>query len=195
EATRDAILVSGAHRAVSVKGNYFEANVGRSCVELRDILGPYSVGPNNYGLLDYDAVDHKVLLVFCGHGASIDPYWPYVVHKLPAPLIGAAEASALKNGLDSDTYGICRMDRLAGANWSARPPAIASAVAEAEPHSTRRETNPQTGFAMPVQVLHTSDKTHAEHRLTISGDPGQWVFISWLFKRQPDGGPPAEPFP
>ena len=71
EATRDPIFVFGAYRDVSVRGNYFEANSGKACVHLRDILGPYFVGPNNYGVLNYDSIDHKVLLTFCGLGALI----------------------------------------------------------------------------------------------------------------------------
>lgn len=192
ESTRDAIFVYGAYRDVSIKGNYFEGNVGSACVQLRDVLGPYSIGPNNYGLLNYSNIDHKVLLLFCGLGACIDPYWPYVTHKLPAPLTGGGEASLLKNAVNSAQYGFCRMDRLDGTNWSVRPPMLASATTA--PGALERETNPQTGSAMPVREFRTSDKTYAEHPFTIAGEAGEWAVASWLFKRCPDGGPPANPY-
>ena len=192
EATRDAVFVYGAYRDVSVKGNYFESNIGSACVQLRDVLGPYSVGPNNYGLLNYDLIDHKVLLKFCGLGMCIDPYWSYVTHKLSAPLTGGSEPNMLKNAIDSTEYGFCRMDRFDGANWMARPPMLASATID--PGALERETNPQTGLAMPVRVFRTSDKTYAEHRFTVAGEVSEWAVVSWLFKRQPDGGALTNPY-
>jgi hypothetical protein len=196
EATRDAVFVFGAYRDVSVRGNYFEANAGTACVQLRDILGPYAVGPNNYSMLDYSRVDHKVLLRNCGLGTCIDPYWPYVVHKLAAPLTGGSEASMLKNAVASTEYGFCRMDRLDGMNWSVRPRLLTRATAQAtgQAGAIERETNPQTGLAMPVRAFRTSTKTHVEHRFTIAGEAGEWAVASWLFKRQPDDGPPANPY-
>lgn len=195
EATRDAVLVFGAYRDISVKGNYFEANVGSACVQLRDISGPYLVGPNNYGLMNYEDLDHNVLLKFCGLGMCIDPYWPYVVHKLPGPLTGGRAVSMLKNAVDSSEYGFCRMDRLDGANWSMRPAMLASSVAQIrQGQPVERETNPQTGLAMPVLPFSTSGKTYAEHRVAIAGEAGEWAVASWLFKRQPDGGPVADPY-
>lgn len=196
EATRDAVFVFGAYRDVSVRGNYFEANAGDACIQLLSILGPYAVGPNNYGVLDHGRVDHKVLLKFCGLGTCIDPYWPYVVHKLAGPLTGGTEASMLKNAVDSGKYGFCRMDRLDGVNWSVRPPILAQAAGQVAGQAGRveRETNPQTGMAMPAWTFRTSTKTHVEYRCTIAGEVDEWVVASWLFKRQPDGGPLANPY-
>lgn len=191
EATRDAVFVRGAYSDVSVKGNYFEANVGNACVHLRDILGPYSVGPNNYSLLNDQSIDHKVLLTFCGLGSCIDPYWPFVTHKLPSPLIGS-NVSALKNAVDSAKYGYCRMDRLDGTSWSVPPPMLSSATTTR--HTVKREINPQTGFSMPVREFRSSDISYADHRFTIAGEPGEWAVVSWLFKRRLDGGPPADPY-
>lgn len=101
----------------------------------------------------------------------------------------------LKNAVDSSEYGFCRMDRLDGGNWSVRPPMLASAVAEGgQSGPVERETNPQTGFAMPVRTFRTLGRTYAEHRSTIAGEAGEWVVVSWLFKRRPDGGPAANPY-
>ena len=195
EGTRDAVFVYGAYRDVSVKGNYFEANVGSACVQLRDVLGPYSVGPNNYGLLNYDLIDHKVLLKFCGPGMCIDPYWSYVTHKLPASLTGGTEASKLKNAVDSAEYGFCRMDRMDGANWSIRPPMLSSAVAQDEQgEPVERDINPQTGCAMPVRAFCTSDQTYVKHHFAIAGEIDDWATVSWLFKRQHDNGPLTDPY-
>ncbi|WP_460101546.1 hypothetical protein [Qipengyuania sp. 483] len=197
EATRDAVFVFGAYRDVSVRGNYFEANVGSACVQLRDIVGPYCVGPNNYGVLNYDNIEHKVLLKFCGLGRCIDPYWPYVTHKLPLSLTGGDDASALNNSVDTATYGFCRMDQPEGTSWSLYPPILASASASAEDRlgqTVERETNPQTGLAMPVNTFSTSNRTFIERRATLSGEVGEWVVISWLFKRLPDNGLPVDPY-
>lgn len=192
EGMRDPVFVFGAYRDISIKGNYFEANVGNACVQLRDIRGPYSVGPNNYGILDYNKIDHKVLLKFCGLGNCIDPYWPYVVHKLPAPLTGAVPPCSLKNEIDSSVHGFCRLDRLDGANWAMPPRAIRSAVVSAG--EVERDINPQTGFAMPVQTYRTSGAGYAVHRCAISGSAGEWVIMSWLFKHLPDGRDLATPY-
>ena len=195
EATRDPVFVFGGHRDVSVKGNYFEANVGKACVHLRDIVGPYSVGPNNYSVLNYDNIEHKVLLSFCGMGACIDPCWPNVTHKVMPAMTGGDEASTLKNSVDTAIYGFCRLDRPDGLIWSARPSLLASASAVTKPEGELvRATSPQTGIAMPVQRFSTSDRTFIEKRATLAGEKGDWVVTSWLFNRLPDKGPPVDPY-
>ncbi|MCA0978737.1 hypothetical protein LCM19_10210 [Qipengyuania flava] len=193
EATRDPIFVFGAYRDVSVRGNYFEANVGKACVHLRDIIGPYFVGPNNYGGLDYHNVHHKVLLTFCGLGRCIDPYWPYVTHKLGPSLTGGEAASLLKNSVETGEYGFCRMDQPDGMSWAVRPSMLASASAAGRAaEAIVRETNPHTGVAMPVHSFSTSSRTYIERRAVLPGQTGEWVATSWLFKRIPDNGPPTD---
>ena len=193
EGTRDPIFVFGAYRDIIIRGNYFEANVGSACVHLRDILGPYFIGPNNYGTLDYNVIEHKVLLTFCGLGKCIDPYWPYVTHKVGPSLTGGEAASLLKNSVETSEYGFCRMDQPDGINWAVRPPMLTSAsTAGRAAEAVARETNPQTGVAMPVHSFSTSSRTYIERRAVLSGQKGEWVVASWLFKRVPDNGPPAD---
>lgn len=188
EGMRDPVTIQGSYRDVQVRGNYFEANVGTACIQLRDILGPYSVGPNNYGMLNYENIDHKVLLKFCGLGECLDPYWPYVVHKLPAPLMGSVPACSLKNRVRSNEYGFCRLDRLNNPIEAA----FADATRIWPDSASSADRNRKRGDS--VQIYHTSGVGWAAHQYTIEGAAGEWAVMSWLFQRQPDQFSPANPY-
>ncbi len=192
EGMRDPVRVHGAFRDIVVRGNYFEGNVGSACVELRDIRGPYAVGPNNYGLLDYSKIDHKVLLKFCELGSCIDPYWPYGVHKLPPPLNGGPPATRIKNDVDSTRYGFFRLDRLDSMNWFARPPILRSATAPGG--KLAREIDPQSGVPIAVSTHRTAGNGQIEHSFTLAGTTGEWIVLSWLFKRLPDQKATTDPY-
>ena len=193
EANRDAVRISGDFRDIIVKGNYFEGNAGHACIELRDIAGPYMVGPNNFGLLDYKIINHKVLLRTCRLGTCVDPYWPDGVHKLPPPLYGGSPATRLKNDLDSTRYGYLRLDRLDGENWCARPQAMRFALGHGGGELIREE-DPSTGHPTAARLHQTSGNGQIEFELSLSGNANEWAVVSWLFRPMSIRGDRADPY-
>lgn len=194
EGMRDPVKITGTYRGISVRGNYFEANVGRACVELASVRGPWSVGPNTYLALVDSNIAHKALVTDSGIGWCIDPYWSNVVHKANLPVLGADNATGdnlLNNGLSSADYGFCRVDILEGQNFSREPQF--STIAYQRATANQREINPQTGDPMPVQEYTTSGAGAVALTYTISGSSGQWVVVSWLMKQQP-GSATANPY-
>lgn len=185
EGMRDPVKLNGAYRGVRVVGNYFEANIGRACVELDQVRGPYFVGPNTYLALDNGTIAHKVLLQFCGLGTSVDPYWSNTVHKSLLPLLGADEVTGdnvLNTSVSSSDYGFVRVDRLDGALYLREPQY--STIATQRVTIAARELDPQSGNPMPVQEYTTTGSGGVGLTYTISGNSGQWVVVSWLMKQQ-----------
>lgn len=84
EGERDPVIVTGyAGRSVVIRGNYFEANVGRACVQVSDTRCPVDIGPNYFGNVD---TTHKVLLMDGVYGRCVDQAFPANVAKLtPRP--------------------------------------------------------------------------------------------------------------
>ena len=195
EGMRDPVLITGSYRGVKVKGNYFEQNVGRACVELNNIRGPIDVGPNTYlAIVDAD-IAHKVLLSgACGLGSCVDPYWPGGTHKIALPLLGAdatAGDNVLNSTLDPLTYPYVRCDRLEGFNYAREPQH--SAIATQRVTVNQREINPQSGLPMPVQEYTTAGAGAVALAYAINGSNGQYVVVSWLLKQQP-GSATANPY-
>lgn len=194
EGMRDPVKITGNYRGISIRGNYFEANVGRACVELASVRGPWSVGPNTYLSLVDSSIAHKVLVTDSGIGGCVDPYWSNVVHKVNLPILGADNATGdnlLNNSLNSADYGFSRVDILEGQNFSREPQF--STIAYQRATANQREINPQTGGPMPVQEYTTSGAGAVALTYTISGSSGQWVVVSWLMKQQP-GSATANPY-
>lgn len=194
EGMRDPVKVSGSYRGVQVVGNYFEANVGRACVELDNVRGPYFVGPNTYLAISDAAIAHKVLIKDCGLGLSVDPYWSSGLHKSQLPLLGADAASGdnvLNNTVSSADYGFYRVDRLDGALYLREPQY--STIATQRVTVAARELDPQSGQPMPVQEYTTSGAGAVALTYSITGNSGQWVVVSWMLKQQP-GYSTADPY-
>lgn len=82
EGQRDPIKVTGAYRGISVRANYFEANVGVACVQL-DGVSEFDVGCNTFLSV---STDYNVFLKNCGMGSCSDPYFGYPLFKVNPPV-------------------------------------------------------------------------------------------------------------
>lgn len=201
ESNRDTIYLTGAFTDITIRGNYFEANVGRACIEVRDAIS-YNIGPNNYGMsLPFAAAGqdettgaylaHKVLLTYCEMGICTDPYWPSGRHKGTQPLIGNTVKQNLNGNLDR-AYPFWMVDSLQGSSFATVPSYTARTLQL--PTSIVRESNPLTGLAMPVQQYTTTGTGIVTVSYTISGSVGEWLVMSWLLKRMPDAGAVVDPY-
>jgi hypothetical protein len=201
ESNRDTIYVSGAYYDVTIRGNYFESNVGLACIRLNDTRGTYMVGPNNYGMALTFAtagqdpaatavLGHKVVLGNTGTGLCIDPYFPAVTHKLTPPRLGRVAGNNLNTNLQN-TY--CRVDSLEGQAFSASP----SFLTQTQQGVTGvvREINPASTMPMPAQE-YTTTGTGAVTGTTsgVTGSAGQWLVASWLLRRMSAAGEGVDPY-
>jgi len=193
EGQRDPVLIVGGYRGVSVRCNYFEANVGEACVNLKSVRGPWFVGPNTYLAIDNSLLKHTVLLgSACGMGQSTDPYWPELVYKTPLPQLGneAGSGANILNPTVNAPYA--RVDRIVGSNYSQLPQIISMVTSGVT--VDQREINPQTGLPMPVQQYTTSGSGAVTFNYLITGSPGIWVVSCFLVKQQPDSGIEQDPY-
>lgn len=189
EGQRDAVKIRGSYRGISVRGNYFENNVGTACIQLKDVRGPWTIGPNNYSGVNFGLLDHLVFLgTSCGQGQCLDPYWPELVHKTPIAVLGA-DAGVGDNILNPNpSYQFARVDRVVGQVFS-QLPANLSMVTQPVTIS-QRDINPQTGMPMPIQEYTTSGVGALSLPYTIAGSSGQWVVVCWLMKQISGSGDP-----
>lgn len=185
EGQRDPVYVFGSYRGISIRANYFEANVGAACIQLKDIRGPWFVGPNTYGAVNYADLGQLVLLgTACGMGQCVDPYWPEMVHKTNLPNIGndAGTGDVVLNSNNNMQFG--RVDKIVEHNFSNIPQY--STIAKQAVTVNARELNPQTGMPMPVQEYTTAGVGNVPLNYTISGPSGSWVVMSWLIRHVAD---------
>lgn len=195
EGQRDPIRLADTMRSVSVINNYFEANVGGAAIHLHTIRGPFDIGPNSFIDCDPAALDHQVLLSQCGTGRVLGPYWANGVNKMTLPLLGNGSAgdNVLNARVDTKTYGVLRLDGFDNGNTYTREPQC-SAIARQHVSIAARELAPWNGHVMPVARHSTSDMPVIPIDVTISATAGQWVAMSWLFRREPDAQAAADPY-
>jgi len=193
EGQRDPVYIFGAYKGVSVRANYFEANVGVACIQLKAMRGPWFVGPNTYLGLSDATLQHKVFLgTPCGMGQSTDPFWPELVYKTPLAVLGA-DAAVGDNVLNASVDApYARVDRVVERNWSQVPSYLAAALQAVT--LAQRELNPQTGMPMPVQEYTTAGAGVVSLSYTIAGAAGTWVVACWLMKLQPDASATPDPY-
>lgn len=191
EGQRDPIYVFDASKGLSIRGNYFEGNVGVSCIQLRGVRGPWVVGPNTY--LSLDKIEHTVLLgTPCGIGHCIDPYWPELVYKTPLAVLGADGVTRDNTLNPSVDYPFARVDQVNGNSFNLLP--LCSTIAMQPVTAHQRELNPVTGSPMPVQEYLTIGSSLISFSYSIPGQKGNWVVMCWLMKMQPDAHPTPEPY-
>jgi hypothetical protein len=195
EGTRDPIRLSSSTRGVKVEGNYLEAVVGVAAIHLQNIRGHYDVGANAYLAIDYSKLKHTVLLTNCGAGRVLGPYWADGVYKTELPVLGNSLSGGdnlLNPSVDSTHHGILRMDSLDRGEYLREPEY--SAIAKQRVTVDGRELAPWCGRPMPVQEYGSSNPGAISLNYAIAGSPGEWVVVSWLFRREPDAGDPKDPY-
>lgn len=193
EGQRDPVRIVGAYRGVSVRGNYFEENVGEACVNLKGVRGPWFVGPNTYLAVNNSLLKHTVLLSApCGMGQSTDPYWPELVYKTPLPQLGNEGASGANILNPTVNAPYARVDRVVGSNYSQLPQVLS--IVTSGVTVDEREINPQTGLPMPVQQYTTSGSGAVTFNYSIAASPGVWVVSCFLVKQQPDANIDQYPY-
>lgn len=201
EATRDAVRCHGAFTDIEVKGNYFEYNVGRACIELESARGPFTIGPNNYAVLNYASASEdagavaklaqKVIISATGLGTCIDPYFPNGTNKMAPPLIGTIALNSLSQNPAGSHF--LRADRFEGAGYNVEPDVLA--IVREPVTIQHRDTNPQTGLAMPVQGYATSGSDLLGYNSgALAGGVGQWVVFSWPMRRISSAGASLAPY-
>lgn len=195
EGQRDPVMLTGSMRGVSVLDNYFEANVGIATIHLQTIRGQFDVGANSFIDCDPAQLDHLVLLTNCGPGRVLGPYWANCVNKMALPILGnsAAGDNGLNRRPSSDAYGLLRLDGFDNGNTYTREPQ-GLAVAKQRVAVAARELAPWNGHPMPVARHDTTDTTGIALDVAIAGAAGNWVVLSWLFRREPDVGTAANPY-
>lgn len=189
EGQREAVRLYGGYRDNVVRGNYFEANSGRACIEVRDVLS-YSIGPNYFGPQNTGTLDHFVLLNYTGLGHCADPYWSNGTHKVDLPLLGRSAENMLNNAAAG--YVLARYDKFPGKNYSERPAATALVNQKVSP--VVRDFNPQTNDVIPVQEYTTTGTGLVNLSYTIAGAAGSWAVVCLPFKRIADSSPLVEPY-
>lgn len=195
EGMRDPIRLSRSMRGVKVEGNYLEAVVGMAAIHLQNIRGHYDIGANAYLAVNYDVLDHNVLLTNCGAGRVLGPYWADGVYKTDLPVVGNSVAggdNVLNPSVDSGNYGILRMDSLDMGEYLREPEYLA--IAKQRVTVDGRELAPWCGRPMPVEQYSSADPGAISLSYTIAGSPAEWVVVSWLFRRVPDAGSPKDPY-
>ena len=194
EGQRDPIKLSGAMRGLSIRDNYFEANVGAAAIHLQNIRGPFDIGANSFVDVDPSRLDHLVLLTDCGHGRVLGPYWANGVHKMALPILGAGAAgdNSLNPGAGSDAHGLLRLDGFDHGGAYTRAP-FCSAIATQRVTIAGRELAPWNGRPMPVAQHDTADSAAIVLDYPIAGAAGDWVALSWLFRREPGAETPSDP--
>lgn len=195
EGMRDPVKVTGGFLGINVQSNYLEACVGRALVELSSIRGHYKVGPNAPLALDYGNLDNIVLLRNCGPGEVVGPYWPENCHKVQLPVLGNSSSgyNTLNPNINTDDYGYLRLDGFdSGQTYLREPELLAKSVQRVT--VAGRELAPWNGEVLPVAQYTTSGAGGIANTYTIAGSSGDWVVVSWLFKRTPDAGAAVEPY-
>lgn len=195
EGQRDPVKLYGAMRGVSIGDNYFEANVGVANIHLQNIRGPFDVAANTFVDVDPGKLQHLVLLTNCGHGRVLGPYWADGVHKMALPTLGnsLSRDNQLNATTQSDTHGLLRMDSFDfGANYAPQPVHLAMATKRVVAAS--RQIAPWNGLVMPAAEHDTTSSGFITEVYPIVGRSGEWVAASWLFRREPDGGPVSDPY-
>lgn len=71
EGQRDPIFITGAYRSIFIENNYFEANVGEACIEVRGASHGV-IGPNSYFSV---LTNYKAKMLGCQGFTVRDPAW------------------------------------------------------------------------------------------------------------------------
>lgn len=192
EGTRDPIHIYGSMRGVVVEGNYLEAVVGGAAIHLEGVRGQYDIRGNSYLAIDYGALGQNVLLTNCGAGQVLGPYWPDGVYKTPPPVLGNSAGQGDNIVNPSGTDGFLRMDAVDGAGYLREPGY--SAITKQRVATAGRELSPWNGRPMPVEEYISANPGAISLNYTLGGNSGEWVVLSWLFRRTPGAGSPADPY-
>lgn len=195
EGQRDPIRLYGGMRGVSVRDNYFEANVGTAAIHLQNIRGPFDIGANSFLDIRSDVLDHTVLLTNCGHGRVVGPYWADGVHKMDLPVLGnsAVGDNDLNPRVSSAAHGLLRMDGFYTGNSFTRSPSY-SAIARNRVAVAGRALAPWNGQPMPVGRHDTGRSRAIACNYRLSGKTNDWVVVSWLFRRDGGRGYASDPY-
>lgn len=196
EGMRDPIRLRGGMSGAFVVGNYLEAVIGTAAVHLDGLRGDYTVTGNSFLAIDPGQLNHRVLRSNCGPGEVQGPDWWNGVHKSPLPLVGNSNARAdniLNPNIGTSTDGLLRMDGFdRGETYQRRPELLT--VARQRVTVAGRELAPWNGRAMPVAEYTTAGAGGISHSYAIAGSSGQFVVMSWLFRREPDAGVATDPY-
>jgi hypothetical protein len=195
EGQRDPVRLYGAMQGATVDSNYFEGNVGNALIHLQNLKGPFDVGANSVFEVDRTKLTHLVLLTNCGQGRVLGPYWADGVHKMALPPFGgiaASEESQLASVATAKS-GLLRVDACDGAIGFFGEPRHLVMVSRpvAEPYQTR---SPWNGLLVPVAQHNTAQSPAISVDYAISGNPGEWLAASWLFRRDSDAERPSDPY-
>ena len=195
EGQRDPVKLTGSMRGVSVLDNYFEANVGTAAIHLQNIRGPFDIGANSFIACDPAQLDHLALLSNCGHGRVLGPYWANGVHKMALPILGNSTAgdNVLNPRSGSDPQGLFRLDGFDNGNTYTREPQCSALVTQ-RVTVAGRELAPWNGRPMPVAYHNTTDGAAVALDIAIEGAVGDWVAMSWLFRREQRANMPSDPY-
>jgi hypothetical protein len=196
EGQRDALKLSGGMRGVSVRDNYFEANVGTAAIHLQNIRGTFDIGTNSFLAVDQAKLEHLVLLSNCGHGRALGPYWADGVHKMALPVLGNSASGAdnvLNPRAGTDVHGLLRLDGFDSCNSYTQEPAF-SVIAKQRVAIDGRELAPWNGRPLPVADYETTGSGAITINYGLHGSPEEWVVMSWLFRRVSTTNSPSDPY-
>jgi hypothetical protein len=181
EGERDPIILRGGYTGVTVKNNYFEANVGDACIQVIGSRGPMDIGENLYYAV---STTHKVVLYDTLRGDVRDPYWARDCAKVSLPVI-AGISDADRNLNTGASAGVMLRVDSPSADFLRRPDL--KAVAYSAQDRFQRVVSPFTG-----RVMWTFGETQNAHtrNYTIAASSGDWLVMCVAFRRRAGTGDP-----
>lgn len=173
EGTRDPVKLTGTYRGAVVKGNYFEACVGKACIEING-YSEFDVGPNLYLLT---TADYKTWIRFAGNGRCIDPYVAEGSYNTDFPK--AANDAERKIIVPTSTAAAVGMVWMNNPVFGVNHAVSESTDLVADTSVTLNSVTAVKGKTVTISSVASGVITQG---VGISAVAGQWLVSQWLYR-------------